>query len=92
MATPQPRAGYRFKQKKKERRPRRAVPAIAPGQKTCSVAQAAFVAGVAVSTVWLWLNGNRLASRSVGGRRLINVASLYELIGVATPDGQQGDD
>ena len=70
----------------------KAVRAITRGQKTCSPAQAALAAGVAVSTVWLWLNGSKLASRSVGGRRLINVASLYDLIGVAAADGDQGED
>ncbi len=61
---------------------RRTVPPIRPHQMTCSVRQAAEAAGVAVSTVWLWINGNKLASRKVAGRRLVVVASLRALIGV----------
>lgn len=72
-------------------RPRGEIKPIMRGQVTCSPAQAAAAAGVAISTVWLWLNGNRLASRSVGGRRLINVASLYRLIGADGPDDNQGE-
>lgn len=60
---------------------RRAVPPIRPHQMTCSVLQAADAAGVAVSTVWLWINGDKLASRKVAGRRLVVVASLRALIG-----------
>lgn len=64
---------------------------IEPWQVTCSPAQAAAAAGVAVSTIWLWINGNKLASRSVGGRRLISVASLYRLIGADRPNGDRGE-
>lgn len=80
-----------LKARKSECRARRAakkVRPIEPGQVTCSAAQAAAAAGVATSTVWLWLAGNKLASRSVGGRRLISVASLYALIGADACDNQ----
>lgn len=73
------------------RRMAKRVRPIESGQATCSPAQAAVAAGVAVSTIWLWINGNKLASRLVGGRRLINVASLYSLIGADIPNGERGE-
>lgn len=59
----------------------RAVAPIQPHQLTCSPKQAADAAGVAASTVWLWIRAGRLHTRKVGGRRLVVVASLRSLLG-----------
>lgn len=62
-------------------RGRRAARPLLPDQLTCSPAQAADAAGVALSTVWTWISTGKLPSRVVNGRRLIPVAALRALIG-----------
>lgn len=63
------------------RRSARTVRPIEPWQVTISPSQAAGAAGVALSTIWLWVSSGKLESRLVGGRRLINRKSFDALIG-----------
>ncbi|MPT48738.1 MAG: helix-turn-helix domain-containing protein [Sphingobium sp.] len=49
---------------------------------TCSMNDAASSIGVCRTTLYNWIREGRLETRRVGGRRLVNIASVKRLAGV----------